>query len=65
MRRQPGVSAVGFATNIPFSGHNCKSAAVVEGNVARPEESPRGIYSYGVAGITFERWAFRWKQGDF
>ncbi|MBV9404148.1 MAG: ABC transporter permease, partial [Acidobacteriaceae bacterium] len=65
LRRQPGVSAVGFATNIPFSGRNGKSAAVAEGRVIRPGESPRGYYSYGVSGDYFEAMGFSIRAGRF
>jgi putative ABC transport system permease protein len=44
---------VGIATNIPFSGNSNKSSATVEGHAPRPGQSPRGVYSYGVAGDYF------------
>lgn len=65
IRRQPGVSAVGLATNIPFSGKNGKSAAVVEGHVLRPGESPRGYYSDGVFGDYFQAMGFSIRAGRF
>jgi MacB-like periplasmic core domain/FtsX-like permease family len=65
LREQPGVSAVGFATNIPFSGENGKSAAVAEGYVLRPGESPRGYYSYGVSGDYFQAMGFSLRAGRF
>jgi len=65
VRKQPGVSAVGFATNIPFSGKNGKSAAVAEGHVLRPGESPRGYYSYSVSGNYFQAMAFSLRAGRF
>ena len=61
----PGVSAVGVATNIPFSGHNGKSAAVAEGHVFRPGESARGYYSYGVSGNYFQAMGFSLQAGRF
>jgi putative ABC transport system permease protein len=61
--RQPGVSSVGIATNIPFSGQNGKSAATVEGYVLGPGESPRGHYSYGVGGDYFHAMGFSLRAG--
>jgi putative ABC transport system permease protein len=63
--RQPGVSSVGIATNIPFSGRNGKSAATVEGYVLRPGESPRGHYSYGVGGDYFRAMGLSLRAGRF
>ena len=63
--RQPGVSSVGVATNIPFSGRNGKSAATVEGYVLRPGQSPRGHYSYGVGGDYFRAMGFSLRAGRF
>jgi predicted permease len=63
--RQPGVSSVGIATNIPFSGRNGKSAATVEGYILRPGESPRGHYSYGVGGDYFRAMGFSLRAGRF
>lgn len=54
VEQQPGVRAVGIATNVPLSGLNMMSAATGAGYVAAPGESPRGHYSYGVAGQYFE-----------
>ncbi|HEX4749972.1 MAG TPA: ABC transporter permease [Bryobacteraceae bacterium] len=65
LRQQPGVSAAGFATNIPFSGKNGKSAAVAEGHVLRPGESARGSYSYGVFGDYFQAMGFSLRAGRF
>ena len=62
---QPGVSAVGLANNIPFSGNNGKSAATPEGHVLRPGESPRGNYSYGVSGNYFQAMGFSLQAGRF
>jgi predicted permease len=63
--RQPGVSAVGVVTNIPFSGNSGKSAAKVKGYVPRPGESPRGHYSYGVGGSYFAAMGFSLLEGRF
>jgi predicted permease len=65
LREQPGVSAVGIATNIPFSGANGKSSATAVGHVLRPGESPRGIYSYGVSGDYFQAMGFSLRAGRF
>ncbi|MBV8553589.1 MAG: ABC transporter permease [Acidobacteriaceae bacterium] len=65
LRRQPGVSAIGLATNIPFSGNNGISAAVAEGHVLRPGESPRGSYAYGVSGDYFQAMGFSLRAGRF
>jgi predicted permease len=62
---QPGVSAVGIANNIPFSGENGKSAATAGGHVLRPGESPRGSYAYGVSGDYFEAMGFSLRAGRF
>lgn len=53
LRQQPGTSAVGFATNIPFSGRNNLSGIAVEGHEPRPGESMRGHYYYAVGGDYF------------
>jgi predicted permease len=63
--RQPGVSAAGVVTNIPFSGNSGKSAAKVKGYVPRPGESPRGHYSYGVGGDYFGAMGFSLLEGRF
>lgn len=63
--RQPGVIAAGAINNIPFSGYSGKSAATVEGHVIKSGESPRGIYSYGVAGDYFEAMRFTLRAGRF
>jgi predicted permease len=65
LNQRPGVSAVGIATNIPFSGANGKSSATAEGHAPRAGESPRGIYSYGVAGNYFEAMGFTLRAGRF
>jgi hypothetical protein len=56
---------VGVANNIPFSGQNGKSSAIAEGHVLRPGESPRGSYSYGVAGDYFQAMGFSLRAGRF
>jgi predicted permease len=62
---RPGVSAVGIANNIPFSGQNGKSAATAVGHVPRPGESPRGFYSYSVSGDYFQAMGFSLRAGRF
>ena len=62
---QPGVSAVGIANNIPFSGQNGMSAATAEGHVLQPGESLRGSYSYGVSGDYFHAMGFSLHAGRF
>lgn len=63
--RQPGVLSAGIANNIPFSGYSGKSAAAVKGYVMRRGDSPRGHYSYGVAGDYFWAMGFSLKAGRF
>lgn len=65
LSRQPGVSSVGLVNNVPFSGNSGKSAATVKGYVIRPGESPRGHYSYGVAGDYFQAMGFSLRAGRF
>jgi predicted permease len=65
LENQPGVLSAGVATNIPFSPNNGKSAATVEGYAPRPGESPRGSYSYGVAGNYFQAMGLTLKAGRF
>ncbi|MBV9266715.1 MAG: ABC transporter permease [Acidobacteriaceae bacterium] len=65
LRREPGVSAVGIATNIPFSGNNGKSAATVDGHIVRPGAAPRGYYSYAISGDYFRAMGFSLKAGRF
>ena len=63
--QQPGVLAAGVVNNVPFSGHNGKSAAHIKGYVLSPGESPRGLYSYGVAGDYFSAMGFSLQAGRF
>jgi len=62
---QPGVLAAGVVNNVPFSGKNGKSAAKIKGHILRPGESPRGHYSYGVAGDYFRALGFALRAGRF
>jgi predicted permease len=61
----PGVLSAGVVNNVPFSGNSGKSAATVMGHVLRPGESPRGHYSYGVAGDYFRAMGFSLRAGRF
>jgi predicted permease len=61
----PGVLSVGVVTNVPLSGVSGKSSATIEGRVARPGESPRGIYSYGVGGDYFKAMGYSLLEGRF
>jgi predicted permease len=63
--RQPGVLAVGVATNVPLSGMSNKSAATVEGYRPRPGESLRGHYAYSVGGDYFNALGFSLREGRF
>jgi predicted permease len=63
--RQPGVLSAGVTSNVPFSGNTGKSAATVKGHIPRPGESPRGHYSYGVAGNYFRAMGFSLLAGRF
>jgi predicted permease len=63
--RLPGVLSAGVASNVPLSGNSGKSAATVKGRSLRPGESPRGHYSYGVAGDYFRAMGFSLRAGRF
>jgi predicted permease len=62
---QPGVSAVGVLTNVPFSGVNNKTGITVKGHVLQPGESIHGHYAYGVAGDTFAAFGIPLREGRF
>jgi predicted permease len=63
--RQPGVRAVGFATNVPLSGVSNKSAATVQGHRPLPGEPPHGVYAYSVSGDYFSVLGFPLREGRF
>ena len=63
--RQPGVMAVGVATNVPLSGTSNKSAATVVGYQPQPGESLRGHYSYSVGGDYFTALGLSLREGRF
>lgn len=65
VEREPGVSAAGIVTNIPFSGRDIKSATTVQGYVPRAGESIRGHYAYGVGGRYFEALGLSLHEGRF
>jgi len=66
--RQPGVIATGLATKLPLSGagvQSNKSAVTVKGHVARPGDSVRAHYTYGVTGDYFSAMGIPLQQGRF
>jgi predicted permease len=63
--RQPGVQAVGFATNVPLSGISNKSAATAQGHRPQPGEAPHGFYSYSVGGDYFSALGLALREGRF
>ena len=62
---EPGVLAVGVATNVPLSGNSIRSAATIEGHALKPGEPPRGIYSYSVGGDYFAAMGLPLREGRF
>jgi predicted permease len=65
LRRTPGVVSAGLSTNVPLSGNEMKSAATVQGRPTRKGESPRGVYSYAVAGDYFATMAIPLVEGRY
>jgi predicted permease len=65
LQQQPGVSATGFADNVPLSGRSGKSAATIKGRARQPGEAPRGHYSYSVGGDYFTAMGFTLREGRF
>jgi predicted permease len=63
--RQPGVRAVGVATNVPLSGISNKSAATVKGYKPPAGETLHGHYSYSVGGDYFNALGFTLREGRF
>lgn len=61
----PGVSAVGFSRTVPLDGTNTLSAVTVKNQVRVPGESPRGYYTYGVAGDYFGALGIPLRAGRF
>jgi predicted permease len=64
LEREPGVTAAGISTNVPFSGTHNKSAAVAEGATAAGVPL-QGIYSYGVTGNYFAALGIPLIEGRF
>jgi predicted permease len=65
LARQPGVQAVGIATNVPLSGNSSKSAVTVKGYVRKAGQSLQGHYSYGVDGDFFGALGMTLVEGRF
>ena len=65
LRRQPGVQAVGIATNVPLSGRSNKSAMTVKGYVRKPGQSLQGHYAYSVDGDFFSALGVTLVDGRF
>ena len=65
LARQPGVQAVGIATNVPLSGNSNKSAVTVKGYVRKAGQSLQGHYSYGVDGDFFGALGMTLMDGRF
>jgi predicted permease len=65
LRREPGVHAVGIATNVPLSGISNKSAVTVQGYVRKPGQSLQGHYSYSVDGDFFSALGMTLVEGRF
>ncbi|HXT31156.1 MAG TPA: ABC transporter permease [Vicinamibacterales bacterium] len=65
LERQPGISAAGLVTNVPFSGRDIKSAITVEGWRPAPGDSVRGHYGYGVGGRYFAAMGMPLVEGRF
>ena len=65
LAREPGVLAVGVATNVPLSGNSIKSAATIEGRTPKPGEAPHGHYSYSVGGDYFDVMGISLREGRF
>jgi putative ABC transport system permease protein len=65
LQGEPGIAAVGIASNVPFSGISTKSAATVVGPKLAAGEMPRGIYSYSVGGDYFDAMGVTLLEGRF
>ncbi|HVW06420.1 MAG TPA: ABC transporter permease [Vicinamibacterales bacterium] len=63
LHREPGVSAVGIATNVPLSGNANRSSAAVAGFVPQPGDAPHGVYSYGVGADYFTALGLTMREG--
>jgi predicted permease len=63
IRRQPGVSAAGVVSKLPFAGGNIKSSFTPKGYVPQPGGSARGHYLYGVGGDYFSALGVPLREG--
>ena len=63
LRALPGVTAVGFTTNLPFSGHENDNAISIEGQPPAPGESLHTHYTSGVAGEFFSAMGIPIREG--
>lgn len=61
----PGVTAVGFTTNLPLSGNLNDNAISIEGKPLAPGESIRTHYTSGVAGDYFAAIGLPLREGRF
>jgi predicted permease len=65
LQRIPGVTAVGFTTNLAFSGSINDNAISIEGRPPAPGESIRTHYTSGVAGDFFGAMGIPLREGRF
>ena len=65
LAREPGVTAAGIGTNVPFSGITIKSATTVPGFARPANASPRGHYAYAVTGDYFSALGIPLREGRF
>ncbi len=63
LRALPGVTAVGFTTNLPFSGHEDDNAISIEGQPPAQGESLHTHYTSGVAGAFFAAMGIPLREG--
>ena len=63
LRAVPGVTAVGFSSSLPFSGHIDNNAISIEGQPPAPGDSLRTHYTSGVAGDFFAAMGISLREG--
>src|ERR1019366_7516543 len=63
LRALPGVSSVGFTTNLAFSGTNNDNAISIDGRPLAPGESIQTHYTSGVAGDFFSAMGIPLREG--
>lgn len=63
--REPGVTAAGVGTNVPFSGITLKSGTTVQGFTRPADASPRGHYAYAVTGDYFAALGLPLREGRY